>query len=89
MKPLILAILAIVLICLSLLLDNVSALRYDYIYAYIIVCNICSALCLIPLIRFGGRWNFVLILVTIVALYTFADIFLRWFFHINLFYIFR
>jgi len=89
MKPLIFAILAIVLTCVSLLLDNVSALRYDYIFAIIFICNIWSALCLIPLIRLGGWWNYVSIIVTIVILYTILDIYLRWFFHVNVFYIFR
>jgi hypothetical protein len=73
----------------ALFFNFVAALRYDYVFAIIFICDICAALCLIPLIRLGLRCNYVVITVTLVILYTAIDIYLRHFWGVRFFDIFR
>jgi hypothetical protein len=87
--PLKFTIPSIVLASLALLFNFVSATRYDYVFAIILVCDTCSALCLIPLIKLGLRWNYVVITVATVIVYTVLDIGFRHFFGVRVFDIFR
>jgi len=87
--PLRFTIPSIVLASVALLFNFVSAASYDYVFAIILICDICSALCLIPLIKLGLRWNYVVITVATVIIYTALDIGLRHFFGVRVFDIFR
>lgn len=83
------AALAIALASVAMLTSFVSAFRYNYIFATIFICEIFAIVCLIPLIRLGGRWSYIVTIVAIVILYTILDVCLRWFFGVRVLDIFR
>lgn len=77
------AILAIILASVAVIASFVSAPSYSYIFATIFICEIFAIACLVPLIRLGKRWNYVVTAIVIVILYTVSDVCLRIFFGVR------
>ena len=71
-------VLAIATTLVALVASFISAPRYGYLFATILVCDLVAVGCFIPLIRLGGGWKLIVLGLSILVLYTAIDIMLRW-----------